>query len=146
MHCSGERTVTIAHSALTPTADMVTGEAESTPSPGELHGRLRTASRRFADAPAEEFATVVLGQPLATNVVLLGFAYQHGAIPIDAAAIEAGIGEVHTAAETNLAAFRLGRVMAVEPGHVESLLQGERVPAVGENGDPNWAHALYGAT
>lgn len=145
VYCSKERTATIAHSALTPTAGMVTGTEPIGPSASELCARLRTASRRFAEAPAEEVATAVLGQPLATNMVLLGVAYQDGALPLDAQAIESGIREVGTAVDTNLTAFRLGRVLGWQPDTVESHLSGERIPSVGDNGNPSWAQALYGA-
>ena len=54
---------------------------------------------------------------------MLGYAYQLGAMPLSAAAIERAIELNGEAVEMNNAAFRWGRRAAVEPAVVEALIK-----------------------
>ncbi|MBK3847653.1 indolepyruvate ferredoxin oxidoreductase family protein [Stutzerimonas xanthomarina] len=66
-------------------------------------------------------ATRLLGDSIATNLFLLGFAYQQGLLPLSAEAIEKAISINGVAAELNQQAFRWGRRASLEREAVEKL-------------------------
>jgi indolepyruvate ferredoxin oxidoreductase len=78
------------------------------------------ANSHFIDAT--RMAGGLLGHTLGANVFLLGYAYQLGSIPLSAAAIEMAIELNGEAVAGNQAAFRWGRVAAVDQAAVEALL------------------------
>ena len=63
---------------------------------------------------ATRFATALFGQSIGTNMFLVGYAYQLGAIPLSAAAIERAIELNGEAVAMNKAAFHWGRRAAVD--------------------------------
>ncbi|MFL9811784.1 indolepyruvate ferredoxin oxidoreductase family protein [Stutzerimonas sp. VN223-3] len=70
---------------------------------------------------ATRLATRLLGDSIATNLFLLGFAYQQGLLPLSAEAIEKAITINGVSAELNLQAFRWGRRAVLEREAVERL-------------------------
>lgn len=77
---------------------------------------------------ATYLATRLLGDSIATNLFLLGFAYQQGLLPLSAEAIEKAISINGVAAELNQQAFRWGRRAVLEREAVEKLARpAERV-------------------
>ncbi|MDY0012102.1 MAG: indolepyruvate ferredoxin oxidoreductase family protein [Rhodocyclaceae bacterium] len=68
---------------------------------------------RFLDAQA--IATRLLGDAIATNLFLLGYAWQMGLLPVSRAALEEAIRVNAVAVETNLRAFQWGRQAAHSP-------------------------------
>ncbi|VXC93672.1 indolepyruvate ferredoxin oxidoreductase family protein [Pseudomonas sp. 9Ag] len=70
---------------------------------------------------ATYLATRLLGDSIATNLFLLGFAYQQGLLPLSAEAIEKAISINGVAAELNQQAFRWGRRASLEREAVEKL-------------------------
>jgi len=76
---------------------------------------------RFIDAT--RLATALTGNSIGSNIFLLGYAYQLGAIPVGAAAIEEAIALNGEAVAMNLAAFRWGRRAVVDPAGVEALIK-----------------------
>ena len=81
-----------------------------------ITGRAGAAGARSIDATAT--ATALLGDAIATNMFMLGLAWQSGAIPLAAASIERAIAMNGAAVAMNLAAFAWGRRAAIEPGAV----------------------------
>jgi indolepyruvate ferredoxin oxidoreductase len=75
----------------------------------------------FVDATRA--ATALFGNSIATNIFLVGYAYQLGALPLSAAAITQAIELNGEAVEMNQAAFHWGRRAACEPAAVEALVQ-----------------------
>jgi indolepyruvate ferredoxin oxidoreductase len=73
----------------------------------------------FVDA--SRIAAAVAGQTIAANMVMLGYAYQLGVLPLSAHAIEAAIALNGEAAAMNTAAFRFGRCAAADPAVIEKL-------------------------
>jgi len=75
---------------------------------------------QFVDAT--RVATALMGDSIATNMFMLGYAYQRGLIPISAEAINKAIELNGAAVKMNQAAFLWGRRMAVDPAAVERLI------------------------
>ena len=92
-----------------------------------LKARLETVAgaERCDFVDAAFLARELLGDAIATNTVLLGFAFQRGMLPVSAASIEKAIAENGTAVELNLSAFLLGRLAAHDP----ASLGGSTAPA-----------------
>jgi indolepyruvate ferredoxin oxidoreductase len=77
------------------------------------------SNSHFVDA--SRLATALLGQSLGANMFMLGYAYQIGALPLSAEAIERAIALNGEAVDMNHAAFRWGRRAAVDLAGVEAL-------------------------
>jgi indolepyruvate ferredoxin oxidoreductase len=90
--------------------------------------RLKKAIREAAgDQKAHFFdatrtASALFGNSLGANMFMLGFAYQHGGLPLSAEAIERAIELNGEAVAMNLAAFRWGRRAAHQPDFVKGML------------------------
>jgi indolepyruvate ferredoxin oxidoreductase len=80
---------------------------------------------------ASRVANAVAGQSIAANMVMLGYAYQVGALPLSAASIEQAIALNGEAVEMNTTAFRWGRRIAADPKAIEML----NIPAPGDATD-----------
>jgi indolepyruvate ferredoxin oxidoreductase len=83
----------------------------------------------FVDAT--RIASGLLGNSIGGNIFLLGYAWQLGALPLSAAAIEQAIAINGQAVAMNRAAFRFGRLAAADPARIESLLR----PSIEESAD-----------
>src|SRR5690606_28484043 len=66
----------------------------------------------FVDAT--RLATALMGDAIATNLFMLGYAWQKGMIPLSAAAIERAIELNQVAVQSNKNAFAWGRKAAVD--------------------------------
>jgi indolepyruvate ferredoxin oxidoreductase len=84
---------------------------------GAAAGRERS---HFVDA--SRIATALLGQSIGANLFILGYAYQIGAMPLSAEAIEKAIDMNGEAVAMNVAAFNWGRRAAVDPAAIEALI------------------------
>ncbi|MBV9568844.1 MAG: indolepyruvate ferredoxin oxidoreductase family protein, partial [Hyphomicrobiales bacterium] len=80
----------------------------------------------FVDAST--IATTLLGNSIAANMFMLGFAYQKGAVPLSVAALEHAIELNGEAVKMNVAAFRWGRRTAHDPSSVESFVAAATKP------------------
>jgi indolepyruvate ferredoxin oxidoreductase len=93
-----------------------------------LRDTVGAACVRLLDAT--RLATSLLGDPIGTNVFLLGFAWQFGLIPVTRAALLRAIELNGVAVADNLLAFNCGRRAACDPAGIEQIVQSaERVPA-----------------
>jgi indolepyruvate ferredoxin oxidoreductase len=81
-------------------------------------GRERS---HFVDAG--RLATALLGNSIGANMFMLGYAYQLGALPLSAEAIERAIEMNGEAVLMNISAFRYGRRAAVDPNAIEALIE-----------------------
>ena len=80
----------------------------------------------FVDATA--IASALLGNAIATNMFMLGYAYQTGRVPLSAAAIERAIELNGEAVKMNLSAFNWGRRAAAEPGFIAAMMSELKAP------------------
>ena len=114
--------------AIVNTHQTITGEFTRKPDLAFPANTLKLSVEAAAGAEACDFveateiATALLGDSIATNMFMLGYAYQKGLIPIGHESLEKAI-ELNGAAVTmNTSAFRWGRRAAHDRAAVEKLL------------------------
>jgi indolepyruvate ferredoxin oxidoreductase len=116
------RTRLVINSAEVPTAEFTRNPNWLFPGSdmqAELKAAVGAASAEFVDAT--RLATALMGDAIATNPFMLGFAYQKGLIPVSAAAIGRAIELNGVAVEANKASFLWGRRAAHELARVEKV-------------------------
>ncbi|MET7299103.1 indolepyruvate ferredoxin oxidoreductase family protein [Embleya sp. NPDC005575] len=115
-----QRTIAVVNTAIVPTAAMVTNQIALPGSPTETLERIDAATRRadnlYLDALG--LSEALFADHMPANMILIGAAFQHGCLPLSADAIERAITLNGAAVAKNLAAFRWGRAMAVDPAAV----------------------------
>jgi indolepyruvate ferredoxin oxidoreductase len=114
---TADRTVTVASTALVPTAEMVRGAAGA-PDMAALLAAVqdRTRPGGLTSLDTITLATTLFGDGIAANLIALGAAYQAGAVPLQASSIARAIELNGVAVERNLAAFQAGRLAVSDPG------------------------------
>jgi indolepyruvate ferredoxin oxidoreductase len=128
--CDASRTVGIINSHVIPTADFILNRDFNFQS-RKVNSVLETELRKdsaFLDftKPAE----ALLGDSIATNMMMMGFAYQRGLLPLTAQAIEQAIEVNGVAVKMNTQAFQLGRLAAADPVRLNEMMkdQDDAVP------------------
>jgi indolepyruvate ferredoxin oxidoreductase len=101
--------------------DFPTGSMEQ-----EIRDAVATGDAEFLDAT--KLATALMGDSIATNLFMVGYAYQRGLIPVHEEAILRAIELNAAAIEANKQSFRWGRLAAVEPERVLQLAIPEQKP------------------
>jgi indolepyruvate ferredoxin oxidoreductase len=109
-----DRTVALANHDVLPTADFVS-DRDATFEAAPLERRLAAACRDFAACPAASIAEKELGDTVFANMIMLGFAWQKGLVPVSSRALYRAIVLNGVAKEANLQAFELGRIFAHDP-------------------------------
>ena len=122
--CESSRTTGVINSHVIPTADFILNRDFNFQS-RKVNHVLETAMRKdsaFVDftRPAE----TLLGDAIATNMMMMGYAYQRGLLPLSAQAIEQAIEVNGVAIKMNTQAFRLGRLAAADPARIEAMMKG----------------------
>ena len=111
---------------------------------GDMDFEARTMERALVAAAGESnaafidatgLATALMGDSIATNVFMLGFAFQKGLVPLGLAAIERAIELNGVAVEANKHVFAWGRLAATDRAGLDSFLRpahrAEIPPALG---------------
>src|SRR5215218_3894607 len=116
-----DRTIAVVSTHAVPTGRMVVDVEERFP---ELRGQLEQidrVTRRELNVylDAQELSERLFGDHMPANTIVLGAAYQRGALPVSAEAIEQAIRLNGAAVEKNLAAFAWGRALVVAPDEIE---------------------------
>ena len=78
---------------------------------------------------ANKLAGVLMGDTIYANVLLLGYAWQHGLVPVSLNAMMRAIELNNVAVDNNKLAFTWGRKAAADPGQIESALNRDN-PAI----------------
>jgi len=84
----------------------------------EIEDAVGAGDAEFLDAT--KLATGLMGDSIATNLFMVGFAYQRGLLPVGEAALLRAIELNGTAVESNKQSFRWGRLAAVDPARVSA--------------------------
>jgi indolepyruvate ferredoxin oxidoreductase len=82
----------------------------------EIKDAVSTGDAEFLDAT--KLATGLMGDSIATNLFMVGYAYQRGLLPLSETAILRAIELNGAAIESNTQSFRWGRLAAVDPKRV----------------------------
>lgn len=114
------RTRAVVNTAETMTAAFIANPDATVPSTGLT--RTIASAVGGVDAvsaiDAQKIATALCGDSIATNLFMLGYAWQKGLVPTSAAAIEKAIEMNGAAVRMNMDAFRWGRRAAVDLARV----------------------------
>jgi len=122
-----DRTVAFGNGDLAPTADFVTDRDVRFDS-GSMARRISAAVKTYDQAPAQEMAEAELGDAIFANMIMLGFAWQKGVVPVSSRALYRAIRLNGVAAEANLQAFELGRRAAHDPAALAAAKPEARTP------------------
>src|SRR3954462_3898233 len=122
------QTRALVNASVTPTAEFVRNPDWQLPG-SNLEQDIAEACGRgnAAFVAATKIATGLMGDAIATNMFMLGYAYQSGWVPVSAASLERAIELNGVAVEFNQQSFLWGRRAAVDLERVERLAK----PAAG---------------
>jgi len=118
------RTTAVVNTHVAPTSDFAS-HADLDLRPDAMEEALRQAAgaESVSFLPATAWATALLGDAIATNMLLLGYAFQLGRVPVSLPALERAIALNGRAVEMNLRAFSWGRLAAHDPQAVERAVR-----------------------
>ena len=137
------KTIAIVSTSKTPTGEMVYDKSIAYPETPYLLNRLGQVSHSVHSFDALAAAHELFGNTAAANFLLIGAAYQTGALRLPAESIEEAIGINGVAVKANVAAFRWGRLAIADPVRFDtaaSPASDRQSPA------PPPAHVLAGTT
>src|SRR5215510_13227215 len=123
--CDSGRTFGIINSHVIPTADFILNRDFNFQS-RKVNSVLETVLRK--DSAFFDFtrpAEALLGDSIATNIMMMGYAYQKGLLPLSAEAIEQAIEVNGVSIKMNKEAFRIGRLAVADPARLEAMLKGQ---------------------
>lgn len=128
------RTISVVDSSFTPTAAMLQGGVD-TPDLGALMRSIadRVGAGRSAFVDSKHIADVVFANHLQANILLLGAAFQMGALPLPLDAFDAAFDAQGRFGATNRLAFTWGRWAVHDPDAVRTALHasGDQVSGSG---------------
>jgi indolepyruvate ferredoxin oxidoreductase len=133
LHCaSKDRTVAVVSTTEVPTGQMITDVSQRFPAAGRVMAAIeeKVSTARFLDAAA--LAVDLFGDEQFANMILVGAAYQSGALPVSAEAVEHSVRLNGVAVDNNLMAFRAGRMTASPAPAASGALPSPPVSAEGE--------------
>jgi indolepyruvate ferredoxin oxidoreductase len=122
-HASPDRTIAVVSTSQVPTGAMVTSTEVQFPESNNLINSINRFTRKDENVylDALGLAETLFDDHMASNMIVLGAAYQAGAIPVSAAAIEEAIVLNGVSVGMNTHAFRVGRLLVVDPAWVGTL-------------------------
>src|SRR5258705_3036469 len=123
--CEASRTVGVINTHVIPTADFILNRDFNFQS-RKVNHVLETELRK--DSSFYDFskpAEALLGDSIATNIMMLGYAYQKGLLPLSAKAILQAIEVNGVSIKMNMQAFQLGRLAAADPARLEAMMKGQ---------------------
>jgi indolepyruvate ferredoxin oxidoreductase len=115
------RTLAVVSTSRVPTGRQVADPTIAYPDLDEIRARVDAVTRRDESRwlDAADLSRRLLGSDTFANVVLLGVAYQIGALALRATSIERALEVNGVAVNENVTAFRLGRLVVTDPGAPE---------------------------
>ena len=124
----------VVNATSTPTAEFVANPNWQLPGSDLTHDIAAACGGKNVDfVPAAELATGLMGDSIATNMFMLGYAYQKGWVPLSASAIVRAIQLNGIAVEFNVASFTWGRRAAVDLERVRRAATPAEVIPIGEH-------------
>ncbi len=128
---SPQRTVAVISNAKIPTGDQVVDPTVAYPPLDAVLGRITAATRRDVGAvlDARALSEALFSDDQFSLSLLLGAAYQLGALPLSARAVEAAFELNGAAVERNVQAFRRGRQSVADPAVFAAVVESVTRPA-----------------
>lgn len=117
----------VINTTLVPTAAFVTdGDVDF-----EMAAMLKmltnaVGANRLDLLDGSRMATALMGDSIATNLFMLGYAFQKGLLPLGLAALEKAIEINGAAVDANKRTFAWGRLAAHDPARIEATIQPDR--------------------
>ena len=130
-HARPDRTIAVISTSQVPTGAMVTHTDVEFPEPNALCTAIDRVTRKDENVYVDALglAETLFEDHMAANLIVLGAAYQAGAIPVSAAAIEEAIALNGVSVPMNTQAFRVGRLLVADPAWLATIAR-RRVGAV----------------
>ncbi len=117
-----KRTKVLVNATVSPTADFVKNPDWQLPGTRLQADIVEAAgAKNVAFVPAGKLATALMGDAIATNMFMLGYAFQQGRIPLAEGSLVRAIELNGVAVEFNRKAFLWGRRAAADLARVERL-------------------------
>lgn len=121
--CHAQRTVAVVNSNVLPNGAMIRDPQMQLPAQQMVETILEASDRqRSLVLDARVISEGLFGDYVMTNMVAIGAAWQAGLVPIRAQSIEAAIRLNGAQVETNILAFRAGRLSQSQPQALQALL------------------------
>ncbi|AKK04312.1 indolepyruvate ferredoxin oxidoreductase family protein [Corynebacterium epidermidicanis] len=120
---SPERSIAVLSTAKVPTGEMVKDTRVTYPHLDDIATRIGSAAQRLIQLNPVSLAEQLFGDSNTANMLLVGAAYQAGALPISADAIEEAIQLNGVAVDRNLQSFRRGRQAVAAPEALQATLK-----------------------
>jgi indolepyruvate ferredoxin oxidoreductase len=116
-HARSDKTIAVVSTSQVPTGAMVTQTDVHFPELAALTSSLSRVTRKDENVylDALGLAETLFDDHMAANLIVLGAAYQAGAIPVSARAIEEAIVHNGVSVTMNTRAFRAGRMVVADP-------------------------------
>ena len=114
------RTAAYANTDVTPTSEFIRNRSKRFNSE-LLSGRVKRQAREFEKIDAEALAVGYLHDAIYTNMIMVGYAWQKGQMPISLRALYRAIRLNGTKVTDNMSAFNIGRIAAAEPDRLEQM-------------------------
>jgi indolepyruvate ferredoxin oxidoreductase len=121
-YTSPATTTAVVSTTEVPTGAMVRDASVLAPGGDTLLGRIGGSVRELVSLDASAAALALFGDAMPATFLLVGAAYQSGALPFSATAIEWSIELNGVAVAVNTAAFRWGRVAVADPSAFASAV------------------------
>jgi indolepyruvate ferredoxin oxidoreductase len=122
--CDPAHTVAVVNTSVLPSGEMVRN-VDFAPPVDAIRSQIDRTTRSEANVAvdARRLAEALFGDYMATNMLVLGVAYQAGLLPLTVRAIEAAVRLNGVAVDQNLQAFRYGRLWLADPERVRALVE-----------------------
>jgi indolepyruvate ferredoxin oxidoreductase len=122
-HARSDKTIAVVSTSQVPTGAMVTHTDVHFPDGGGLRVSIDRVTRKDENVYVDALglAETLFDDHMAANLLVLGAAYQAGAIPVRAEAIEQAITLNGVSVVMNTQAFRAGRLLVADPTWVSTL-------------------------
>ena len=120
--CATNRTTAIVNTGLMPVADFVRNRDFDFKVGSVQHTIAKTVTGKSIFLDFAHVATAVTGDAMSTNILLTGFAWQRGLLPLSLEAIEKAIELNGVAVAASLSAFQWGRRLAHDAKSVQAVM------------------------
>ncbi len=131
------RTRAVVNSQVVPTAGFVQDNAIDLSAERMMRQLRDAAGDEHVDfVEASKLATALMGDSIATNLFMIGYAWQRGLLPLGLEALQEAVRLNGVAVETNLQALAWGRLAADDPAAVDAVARPYMVSGDGETAGP----------